>query len=81
MKIGFKGSTIFIHINLSNAVLVQPARKRSEYSAFCQMADRAGADTLVIYLCDRGYASYNVFVHVIENSLAEIILENISNIQ
>lgn len=59
----------------------QPARKRNEYSAFCQMADRAGADTLVIYLCDRGYASYNVFVHVIENSLAEIILENISNIQ
>ena len=46
----------------------QPARKRNEYSAFCQMADRAGADTPVIYLCDRGCASYNVFAHVIENS-------------
>lgn len=26
MKIGFKGSTIFIHINLSNAVLVELSR-------------------------------------------------------
>lgn len=65
-----------IHINAFFSILdkkftdllVQPARKRNEYSAFCQMADRAGADTPVIYLCDRGYASYNVFAHVIENS-------------
>ncbi len=65
-----------IHINAFFSILdkkftdllVQPARKRNEYSAFCQMADRAGADTPVIYLCDRGCASYNVFAHVIENS-------------
>lgn len=38
-----------------------------EYSAFCQMVDRSEADTPVIYLCDRGYASYNAFAHVIEN--------------
>lgn len=64
-----------IHINAFFSILdkkftdlvVQPSRKRNEYSAFCQMVDRAGADTPVIYLCDRGYASYNAFAHVIEN--------------
>lgn len=49
-------------------LLTQPARKRNEYSVFCKMADRTGADTPVFYLCDKGYASYNVFAHVIENS-------------
>ena len=48
-------------------LLIQPARKRNEYSAFCQMVDRSESDTPVIYLCDRGYASYNAFAHVIES--------------
>lgn len=49
-------------------LLIQPARKRNEYSAFCQMVDRAETDNPTIYLCDRGYASYNDFAHVIENN-------------
>lgn len=64
-----------IHINAFFSVLdkkftdllIQPARKRNECSAFCQMVDRSESDTPVIYLCDRGYASYNAFAHVIEN--------------
>ena len=64
-----------IHINAFISVLdkkitdllIQPARKRNEYSAFCQMVDRSESDTPVIYLCDRGYASYNAFAHVIES--------------
>lgn len=64
-----------IHINAFFSVLdkkftdllVQPSRKRNEYSAFCQMVDRSETDAPVIYLCDRGYASYNAFAHVIEN--------------
>lgn len=64
-----------IHINAFFSVLdkkitdllIQPARKRNEYSAFCQMVDRSESDTPVIYLCDRGYASYNAFAHVIES--------------
>ena len=64
-----------IHINAFFSVLdkkftdllIQPARKRNEYSAFYQMVDRSESDTPVIYLCDRGYASYNAFAHVIEN--------------
>ena len=64
-----------IHINAFFSVLdkkftdllIQPARKRNEYSAFCQMVNRSESDTPVIYLCDRGYASYNAFAHVIES--------------
>lgn len=49
-------------------LVIQPARKRNEYSAFCQMVDNAGSNGPVsVYLCDRGYASYNNFAHVIEN--------------
>ena len=48
-------------------LVIQPGRKRNEYSAFCQMVDSAGRGGSVIYICDRGYASYNNFAHVIEN--------------
>lgn len=64
-----------IHINAFFSILdkkftdlvIQPGRKRNEYSAFCQMVDRCNSQESVIYLCDRGYASYNNFAHVIEN--------------
>lgn len=64
-----------IHINAFYSILdrrftdlvIQPARKRNEYSAFCEMVDSADPDDPdTIYLCDRGYASYNNFAHVIE---------------
>lgn len=63
-----------IHINAFFSILdkrftdllVQPSRKRNEYSAFCQMVDRAQDNHPVIYICDRGYASYNNFAHIKE---------------
>ncbi|MGN8963467.1 IS4 family transposase [Bariatricus sp. HCP28S3_D3] len=64
-----------IHINAFFSILdkkftdllVQPARKRNEYKAFCQLVDRAQDDGIPnIYICDRGYASYNDFAHVME---------------
>ncbi len=51
-------------------LVIQPGRKHNEYSAFCQMVDAAGCGTgrpAAVYICDRGYASYNNFAHVIEN--------------
>ena len=48
-------------------LVIQPGRKRNEYSAFCQMADSAGGSLMTVYMGDRGYASYNNFAHVIEN--------------
>ena len=48
-------------------LVIQPGRKRNEYSAFCQMVDSAGGSLMTVYMGDRGYASYNNFAHVIEN--------------
>lgn len=50
-------------------LVIQKGRKRNEYSAFCQMVDTAdiGHLAMVIYMADRGFASYNNFAHVIEN--------------
>ena len=65
-----------IHINAFFSILdrrftnlvIQPARKRNEYSAFCTMVDAAGCDgPPTVYFADMGYASYNNFAHVIEN--------------
>ena len=65
-----------VHINAFYSILdrrftnlvIQPGRKRNEYSAFCEMVDAAGSKELpTIYLADMGYASYNNFAHVIEN--------------
>lgn len=64
-----------IHINAFYSILdrrfndlvIQPGRKRNEYSAFCEMVDSADpAGPASIYICDRGYSSYNNFAHVIE---------------
>lgn len=65
-----------IHVNAFYSILdrrftdlvIQPGRKRNEYSAFCQMVDAAGREeTPTVYFGDMGYASYNNFAHVIEN--------------
>lgn len=65
-----------VHINAFYSILdrrftnlvIQPGRKRNEYSAFCEMVDAAGNDgPPTIYFADMGYASYNNFAHVIEN--------------
>ena len=65
-----------IHMNLMfslldrrfTGILVQPARKRNEYSAFCSLVDSADSseNSNIIFFGDRGYASYNNFAHVIE---------------
>ena len=65
-----------IHVNAFFSILdsrftdlvIQPGRKRNEYSSFCQMVDAADQNApKSIYICDMGYASYNSFAHVIEN--------------
>ncbi|MDD3797503.1 MAG: IS4 family transposase [Lachnospiraceae bacterium] len=71
-----------IHINAFYSILdrrfqdivIQPGRKHNEYSAFCEMVDTAdAADPATIYICDRGYASFNDFAHVIENDQSFLI--------
>lgn len=69
-----------VHLNAAYSILddrftdivVQPGRKRNEYKAFCQLVDNASNasknNNPIIYICDRGYASYNDYAHVIENN-------------
>ena len=73
-----------LHINALHSILdkrfidlvTQPARKKNEYSAFCELVDSVGNDGSVIYFADMGYASYNNFAHVIENGQYFLIRAN-----
>ena len=49
--------------------LLQPVRQKDEFSAFCTMVDRQSPDseTKNIYICDRGYCSFNCMAHVIQS--------------
>ena len=79
-----------VHINAFCSILdrrftnlvIQPGRKRNEYSAFCEMVDAAGNDgTPTVYFADMGYASYNNFAHVIENGQFFLIRCNDKRLQ
>lgn len=79
-----------VHINAFYSILdrrftnlvIQPGRKRNEYSAFCEMVDAAGNDEPpTVYFADMGYASYNNFAHVIENGQFFLIRCNDKRLQ
>lgn len=79
-----------VHINAFYSILdrrftnlvIQPGRKRNEYSAFCEMVDAAGNDgTPTVYFADMGYASYNNFAHVIKNGQFFLIRCNDKRLQ
>lgn len=48
---------------------VQPGRKKNEYQAFCNLMDQYAYGGHPIFIADRGFSSYNVFAHAIENKL------------
>ena len=47
--------------------IIQPARNENEYRAACEMTDRYKGEP-AIFIADRGYESFNLFAHVIENN-------------
>ena len=48
--------------------VVQPIRKKNEFQALTQMIDRCGtANTVPVFIADRGFASFNVFAHAIQH--------------
>ena len=48
---------------------VQPIRKKNEFLALSQMIDRCNSPGAVpIFIADRGFHSFNVFAHAIENN-------------
>lgn len=48
--------------------LIQSARCKNEYKAFCDLVDRHNVITRknIVYIGDRGYCSYNNMAHIIE---------------
>lgn len=48
---------------------LQPIRRKHEFRAFCSLMDRfeSSDNTKPIFIADRGFCSYNVFAHAIEN--------------
>ena len=47
-------------------VVIQPGRLKNEFAALCQLIDRYIYGGCPIFVADRGFASYNVFAHVLE---------------
>lgn len=48
-------------------VVIQPRPLMDEQAAFCTMIDRCDLDDKTIFIADRGYPSFNVLAHVVEN--------------
>ena len=51
-------------------IIIQPVNHINEYSAMCDMIDRYAQlhpNDKAIFIADRGYVSFNVFAHAIEN--------------
>lgn len=47
----------------------QPIRMKNEFRAFCSLMDRFdyNAQSKPVFIADRGFCSYNVFAHAVEN--------------
>ena len=48
-------------------LLFSRSDKKNEYAALCQLLDRYRYGGCPIFIADRGFASYNVFAHALEN--------------
>lgn len=52
---------------------VQPSREKNEFRALCSLMDRYSYGGCPIIIADRGFASYHVFAHAIENGIDFVI--------
>ena len=48
-------------------VVLQPRPEMNEVAALCTMVDRYISDIKALFIADRGYPSFNLFAHIIEN--------------
>jgi len=53
--------------------LVKPGRKKNEFQAICDLADRYPYGGSPIFIADRGFSSYNFFAHAGENDMFFIV--------
>ena len=49
--------------------VVQPGRKKNEFRAICELADRYPYGGSPIFIADRGFSSYNFFAHSMEKGI------------
>lgn len=57
--------------NLYTDIIIQPVNHINEYRAICDMIDRFSQlhpEEKALFIADRGFASFNVFAHAIENN-------------
>jgi hypothetical protein len=53
---------------------IMGGRKKNEFRALCELADRFTPGALrPLFMADRGFASYNVFAHMVENGVHFLI--------
>jgi hypothetical protein len=60
---------------------IQPGRLKNEFQALCNLMDRYSYGGSAIIIADRGFASYNVFAHAIENKLDFMIRAKDQNVK
>lgn len=60
---------------------VQPGRLKNEFQAICNLMDRYAYGGSPIFIADRGFSSYNVFAHAIENKVDFLIRAKDLNVQ
>ena len=60
---------------------VQPGHLKNEFQAICNLMDRYAYGGLPIFIADRGFSSYNVFAHAIENKVDFLIRAKDLNVQ
>ena len=60
---------------------VQPGRLKNEFQAICNLMDRYTYGGSPIFIADRGFSSYNVFAHAIENNVDFLIRAKDLNVQ
>ena len=48
---------------------IQPGRKKNEFRAICDIADRYPYGGNPLFIADRGFSCYNFFAHAIENGI------------
>ena len=57
-------------------IIIQPVNHINEYNAMCDMIDRYAqlhSEEKAIFIADRGFTSFNVFAHAIENGVFFLI--------
>lgn len=61
--------------------VIQPGREKNEFHAFCTLMDRYSYGGQPIFVADRGFASYNVFAHAMQNGHSFVIRAKDINIK